>query len=179
MKTRITLARSVVALACLLLTSCVTSNPGHDPMKQRASKFSRLGKKELTNIIATSKDSSEVLAAKVRLNQTSWGSAFSQSENGQSDLGTVLGAVALVKSPQPDIGTVVSACHRYIRKGDVTKIPELISLLVRFGDKSLAEDYMNCGQSDLNDAGVEWARNHGYNVRRGYGSHRVRWGQDR
>lgn len=148
-------------------------------MKQRASEFSRLGEKALANIVETSKDPSEVLAARVRLNQTNWRSAFESAENTQSDLGTVLGAVALVKSPQPEIDTVVSACHKYIRRGDASKIPELISLLVRFGNKPLAEDYMNCGESHLNDAGIEWGNNHGYNVQSGNGSHRVSWAQDR
>ena len=172
-----TLARVVAVATCLLLTSC--AHHGYDPMKQRASEFSRLGKRDLLHVIETSQDPSEILAARVRLNQTGWGSAFQSADTGQSDLGTVLGAVALVKSPQPDLYTVVAACHRYIRQGDVAKIPELISLLVRFGDKPLAEDYLNCGQSDLRGAGVEWANNHGFNVRNGFGSHRVRWGQDR
>ncbi len=178
MKIQSTLTQIIVAGACLLLTSCA-SHLGHDPMKQRAEAFSSLGKEALTNIVATSKVPSEVLAAKVLLNQTNWESTFKSTEGGQSDLGTVLGAVALVTSPEPNIDTVVAACHRYIRRGDVSKIPELISLLVRFGDKPLAEDYLNCGEYRLHNAGVEWANNHGYNVGSGYGSHRVRWGQDR
>jgi hypothetical protein len=148
-------------------------------MKQRAAKFSSLGKKELSDVVATSKDPSEVLAAKVRLDQTTWANAFESANNGQSELGTVLGAVALVRAPQPATETVVAACHAYIRRGDHSKIPELVSLLVRFGDKPLAEDYLNCGESSLHAAGEEWARNRGYNIGSGHGSHRVRWGENR
>jgi len=169
----------IIAIVTLLLLAACASPPGTDPMKQRASEFSSLGKKALKKIIATSIYPAEVLAAKVRLNQTSWAEAFESSDQGRSDLGTVLGAVALVRSPQPATETVVAACHRYIRRGDLSKIPELCSLLVRFGDKALAEDYINCGESALYAAGAEWASNRGYNVRSGYGSHRVRWGQDR
>jgi hypothetical protein len=94
-------------------------------------------------------------------------------------LGNVLGAAALVDSPQPSSAAVVAACHAYIRRGDASRIPELRDLLLRFGDKPLAEDYLNCGQSQLRDAGEEWARAHGYNIGSGAGSHRVRWGEGR
>ena len=85
-------------------------------------------------------------------------------------------AVSVVDTPQPSLDEVVSACHKFIRLGDASGIPELIFLLNKFGDVILAEDYMNCGENTLEDAGCKWVRGHGYNCTKGYGSNRVRWG---
>jgi hypothetical protein len=53
----------------------------------------------------------------------------------------------------------------------------LNSLLMRFGDKSMAEDFLNCGSGDLHDGGAAWARAHSYRIQTGAGSHRVGWGR--
>ena len=71
----------------------------------------------------------------------------------------------------------MSTIRSYIRCGDSARIPELRDLLLRFGDKALAEDYLNCGQSQLHDAAAEWGNRNGYNT--GNGSHRARWGEER
>lgn len=50
-------------------------------------------------------------------------------------------------------------------------------LLMTHGDKSMAEDYLNSGSSDLYEGGAAWARAHGYYIMTGmFGSHRVSWG---
>lgn len=54
---------------------------------------------------------------------------------------------------------------------------ELVGILLVYGDKSMAEDYLNSGSSLLNDGGHRWASAHGYNIRSGYGSHRSNWGR--
>lgn len=54
---------------------------------------------------------------------------------------------------------------------------KLASLLMDYGNKSMAEDYLNCGSSDLDAAGRAWARAHGYNILTGPGSHRATWGR--
>jgi hypothetical protein len=53
---------------------------------------------------------------------------------------------------------------------------ELVGILFVYGDKLMAEDYLNSGSNILNDGGYRWARAHGYNVQRGYGIHRSTWG---
>ena len=53
---------------------------------------------------------------------------------------------------------------------------ELVGILFVYGNKSMAEDYLNSGSNILNDGGYRWARANGYNVQRGYGSHRSNWG---
>ena len=54
---------------------------------------------------------------------------------------------------------------------------KLANLLMIYGDKSMAEDYLNCGSNLLDDAARRWARKHGYDVNIGRGSHRARWGR--
>lgn len=67
-------------------------------------------------------------------------------------------------------------CHNYIRQGDESRIPELRELLLRFGDKPLAEDYLNCGHPMMAKAATEWADKHKLSIKAGSGSSRVRWG---
>jgi len=145
----------------------------------RKAAFNKLNNKSLTTIITEAKDPAVILAAKIRLGQTNWKKIFTKSSSSNNKLGDVIGAVALVKNPQPASSDVVAACHNYIRRGDASRIPELIDLLTRFGNKTLAEDYMNCGNSRLKSAGETWGRKHGYNIRPGAGSHRVRWGESK
>jgi hypothetical protein len=52
----------------------------------------------------------------------------------------------------------------------------LVDVLVEQGDKSMAEDYLNCGSKKLYDGGQKWAQAHGYTIGSGTGSHRVGWG---
>ncbi|MDD2753735.1 MAG: hypothetical protein PHT44_03960 [Candidatus Portnoybacteria bacterium] len=53
----------------------------------------------------------------------------------------------------------------------------LNSLLMRYGDKGMAEDFLNSGSGELHSGGSDWARAHGYRIRSGPGSHRVGWGR--
>ena len=145
----------------------------------RNAAFDRLNTNSLTEIIKLTKDQGVVIAAKIRLKQTTWTEEFSKSTNSGTSLGNVIGAAALVNYPQPSSYDVVEACHKYIRKGDASRIPELVFLLNNYGNVSLAEDYMNCGQSTLSDAGCAWGRAHGYRCTTGSGSHRVKWGSEK
>jgi hypothetical protein len=52
----------------------------------------------------------------------------------------------------------------------------LNAMLMRYGDKSMAEDYLNSGSSALAFGGRQWAAVHGYHIMTGAGSHRARWG---
>ena len=144
----------------------------------RKSVFNKLNNSSLEIIAAGgSKDKALEVAAKIILKKTNWDAEFSSKSSEQ--LGRVIGAAALVDNPKPTSASVVNACHTYIRRGDKSRIPELRDLLLRYGDKSLAEDYLNCGNSQLEDAGREWGRKNGYSVGSGYGSHRVQWGSGR
>jgi len=138
----------------------------------RSNAFNRLNDSLLVELVNITNDPAIHLAVQVRSGQTTWKEAF--SEVGMSNL---VGAIALVRDPLPTTGDVLSLCHKFIALGDASRIPELRNLLVRFGDKSLAEDYMNCGNTNLEESGRKWCADHGYLVEAGPGSNRVRWGE--
>ncbi len=145
----------------------------------RKSAFGELSKTSLAKLAIEAKDKAVKLAAEVKLGKKTWDDVFLNANLQTSGLGNSLGAIALVEYQKSTSSTVVAACHKFIRYGDTARIPELIELLDIYGDKKLAEDYMNCGQYNLDSAGREWARKRGYNVSTGRGSYRVRWGSDK
>lgn len=53
----------------------------------------------------------------------------------------------------------------------------LNDLLQAYGDKSMAEDYLNCGSQLLYEGAKRWANDRGYSINAGGGSHRVAWDQ--
>ncbi len=53
---------------------------------------------------------------------------------------------------------------------------DLVGVLFVYGDKMMAEDYLNCGSWELADGARTWARANGYEIATGYGSHRSGWG---
>ena len=54
---------------------------------------------------------------------------------------------------------------------------DLTAVLFEYGDKEMAEDYLNCGSYALSNGGARWANEHGYSVMPGSGSNRSGWGQ--
>jgi hypothetical protein len=131
----------------------------------------RLSEASLTYLSEEARDSSVLIASKALVNRITWKDAFSTYETG-----IVLSAAAMVERSKPNNEIIIEQCHHYIRLGDESRLGELIKLLKDYGDKSLAEDYMNCGQSDLGSAGKSWCYSHGYNVGAGNGSNRATWG---
>jgi ankyrin repeat protein len=53
----------------------------------------------------------------------------------------------------------------------------LNDVLHAYGDKSMAEDFLNSGSTSLYEGGKGWANSHGYYISTGMGSHRVGWGR--
>jgi len=145
---------------------------------ERKRAFNKLSKVSLKKVATTTnQDKAMQIAAKIILNQTNWSKEFSNTSSEHLDW--VIGAAALVENPKPTPASIVNACHRYIRQGEYSRIPELRNLLLRFGDKTLAEDYLNCGNGKLYNAACEWCKQNSYNIGSGNGSHRVRWGEAR
>jgi hypothetical protein len=67
-----------------------------------------------------------------------------------------------------------------IEEGDPASKNELIEALNIFGDKDMAQDYLNSGNLWLESAGREWGEQHGYGVAKsGADSHSVKWGRAR
>lgn len=145
----------------------------------RVAAFNKLNPVSLNKICNLNNDPALTIAAKIRLNKTTWSDEFKKGSDSNSSLGDVIGAAALVIDPKPAANDVVSACHKFISQGDNSRIPELKSLLMRFGNVPLSEDYLNCGNAELYSAGAEWLQSHGYNIVKGNGSNRVRWGENK
>ena len=95
-------------------------------------------------------------------------------------LGDALAAVSLFSDVQWEAVTWVQhVCLSLIQRGDESRIPEMVDLLEGYGDKTLAEEYLNCDQPDLNAAARTWADERGYTVGSGTCSHRATWGSGR
>jgi hypothetical protein len=54
---------------------------------------------------------------------------------------------------------------------------KLVAILMVYGDKPMAEDYLNSGSNTLAEGGRRWAAARGYTINTGVGSHRAAWGQ--
>jgi uncharacterized protein YihD (DUF1040 family) len=137
----------------------------------------------LNRIAAAADDRAMRLAAAQKSGIKSWKKIFAAATDGGAtsrQLGDAVAAVSLLYDVQPDaIEAVQQACLSLIRRGDESRIPELADLLEGYGDKTLAEDYLNCGQPDLYASGESWANRRGYSVGYGSGSSRAIWGNGR
>jgi len=142
--------------------------------------FNKLSRESIAYILKSSEKEDLKAAIKIRLGLLSWKDLIIQNDGSKQSLDIFIGASALVDDPVPPTDFVVSLCHKYIRFGDIRRIPELKYLLLKYGDKSLAEDYLNCGQSELREAGILWGQKNGFPnvVHMNDGSHRVRWGEN-
>jgi hypothetical protein len=152
----------------------ITKNNTILSVRQRA--FKKLDTNSLDDISNNATDPVIIIAARIRLGQMSWDKAFSGKMDINGTLDDVISAVTFIDTPQPTSSDVARACRIYIREGDTSKIPELINLLDRFGDKTLAEDYLNSGNEKLVNAATNWSKTHGYNIITSYRSNRVSWG---
>ncbi len=137
-------------------------------------------KETLNRLAASAADPALRLAAMQKAGAASWQRIFADASvrGGTAQaLGDALAAVALFPKRQEDVEeSVQQAALNLIRRGDETRIPEIADLLEPYGDKTLAEDYVNCGQPDLSDAALLWAGSRGYSAFRGNGSSRASWG---
>ncbi|MBK8180455.1 MAG: hypothetical protein IPK67_16495 [Planctomycetes bacterium] len=137
----------------------------------------------LNRLSTSAADRAMRIAADRKSGQQTWEEIFHAATVGGSDesaLGDALAAVALFAEKQADATVgVVQACLNLIRRGNESRIPEMVDLLEIYGDQSLAEDYLNCGQPDLYGAGVAWAHKRGFDVGQGNGSNRAAWGSNR
>lgn len=136
----------------------------------------------LARLSTTASDPAMKLAAAQKSGATTWEQIFTtataRANTTQSSLGDALAAVALFANVQEDAKAgVQQAALNLIRRGDESRIPEMVDLLDEYGDETLAEDYLNCGQPDLDREALSWASANGFSVGQGNGSHRATWGQ--
>lgn len=73
--------------------------------------------------------------------------------------------------------TTVSIYYPLLEIGDPATERDLRTALIRFGDREMALDYLNCGNPYLEKAGEDWARDHDYKVISQYQvAENVKWG---
>jgi len=137
----------------------------------------------LRRIAAAASDRAMRLAAAQKAGAKSWKEIFDDATAKRATvqmLGDALAAVSLCPKKQADaVKGVQQASLNLIGRGDESRIPEMVDLLEGYGDKWLAEDYLNCGQPDLDTTARAWARQRGYNTGIGAGSKRATWGSGR
>ena len=135
---------------------------------------------QLERISQTAVDPAMRVAAAKKSGLKSWSDIFTEASAQSASvemLGDALAAVSLFDELQSDARTEVQeAALSLIRNGDETRIPEMADLLEDYGDKRLAEDYLNAGQPDLSSVASSWAGRRGLSVHVGSGSSRAKWG---
>ena len=62
------------------------------------------------------------------------------------------------------LDVIANAYLYYIVKGFEDSEPLLIKALNAYGNVEMAEDFLNCGNANLNEAAVKWANKHGYQI---------------
>jgi len=70
----------------------------------------------------------------------------------------------------------ISAVVPLIRRGEPGTEDALIQALNESNDREMAEDFLNCGNSKLEDAAGAWASRHGYRIESNPGRGHVGWG---
>lgn len=135
---------------------------GGDFWAVRKHAFNKLDSVHLTSLVTQAKDPAQIIAAKIKLGELNWNQVFSPESLNTNGLGNIVGVAALVNRPKPDTNAVLAICHRLATQDPSTRWPELVDLLNRFGDRALAEDYVNSGEHELIFFGAKWADNHDY-----------------
>lgn len=139
--------------------------------------FAKVGPSSLSTLAASANDASVRLAAELRLNMGRVQDALSQAIGGSISAGDLIEALTLLDREDSIADAVQRLCHAYIQKAEAARIPALVEMLNIYGTKSLAEDYLNCGQTELDRAARAWGAARGLSVDYRPGFTRVRWGQ--
>jgi hypothetical protein len=137
----------------------------------------------LARVAAGAADPATRLAAAQKAGRESWTQIFDAASAKRATpqmLGDAVAALSLFSKAPPDaVRSVHQACLNLIRLGDESRTVELVELLEAYGDKSLAEDYVNCGDSDLEMAAYDWGSRHDVRIGGSEGSNRANWGSDK
>jgi HEAT repeat protein len=72
--------------------------------------------------------------------------------------------------------STVQVYRPLIRIGQASAVPALVRALERFGNETMGETYLNCGQPKLEKAARAWAKAHGYVVVPSGGAGEEAWG---
>ncbi|MBN1263017.1 MAG: HEAT repeat domain-containing protein [Candidatus Pacebacteria bacterium] len=78
-----------------------------------------------------------------------------------------------------DISVVAGAYGFFILRGEVGTEPILIKALENHGHPEMAEHFINCGNTQLEEAGENWSASHGFQVRSSHFGGGPKWGAGR
>ncbi len=134
----------------------------------------------LARLAKEPKDPAVRIATALRLGRTTWKEVVGQATQNKLYSGDVIGAMVLAFSDPVMKESLVPVFSAYFKKGDPSRLPELVFLLNLYGTKALAEDYLYCGKDELRTAGEKWLESNGmrtYPSKKGKVSHRLRWGR--
>ena len=110
------------------------------------------------------------LAAAQKTGRTSWRQIFQEATVEGATVGMFGDAlVSLLLFPNDQINAKVAdaldeASLNLIRIGDKSRIPEMVDLLNRYGNTTVALNYLNSSQQDLVQAAERWAKSNGYRI---------------
>lgn len=133
----------------------------------RKSAFGRLSPIMLNELAKKASDPAIRLAVDLKLGQRTSVDMLTTAIHRDTDLGDVLGAIALLDQQKEATGIqslVAQACRQVIKNRIVDRIPELKQLLMLYGDWKVAEDFLNSCLTELAIAGRDWADMHGWRV---------------
>ncbi len=124
--------------------------------------FSSIGCSKVEPLIAALKDENSNVRGKAAL------------ALGQIGAPAVEPLIAALKNN--DLEIIFAAYSFYITRGEKDSEAVLIKVLNKYGTKDMAQDFLNCGNSLLENAGREWAKTNGYSIKPGSGSSGAIWG---
>lgn len=79
---------------------------------------------------------------------------------------------------QQNLSVIAYIYDYYIKEGIAGSEPALIEALNRFGSTVMAEAFLNCGNSLLDEAATDWAKRYGYDIIQSSWGAYSKWGSD-
>ncbi len=119
----------------------------------------------LREIATSAQNPSMRVAATQKSGLKTWGEIFQTGQTRSEGVYAALNAILLFKSNDYRRGSGArNAAYYLLSRGDISRIPEIIEILNRFGSKTLAQDLYNCGQPDLKEAARQWAKQRNFAI---------------
>ena len=106
-------------------------------------------------------------------------SARSEAAHSLEQIGLPAVEQLIAALKEDDLEVVAGIYQFFIKRGEKDSEAVLIKVLNKYGTQSMADDFLNCGNSLLQEAGRKWADNNGYTIiSSGYGGGGPIWGSD-
>jgi HEAT repeat protein len=145
--------------------------------KEAREALANIGEPSVPFLIAALKDTESVVRKECARALSLIASGTLPSEEDVSSGEAVKALTTIAR--QANLEIVAASYEFFIKEGDPIFEPLLIEALnSRYGYARMAEDYLNCGNTQLEEAGRQWAKEHGYTIISGGGGG-PQWGSRR